>query len=127
MTQAILVGALLYVTPKILTYLCTRPDALDGRVARLREKMAYMQESLKEILGERKWYVMTDIIADNAWISYLFFAYLTHGVNPWRNMDETIKALAALVVFCGNGWLCRFGIVSIFHSLKKYVGTRSHQ
>lgn len=117
----------LYATPKILTYLCTDPDpATEARTGQWRSKLATVQNQFKEFVGAKAWFIMTDVIADNAWISSLVFSYLTKEVQPAKNLEGLVTTSNAYFTFCAASWVARFLCVKAFPSTRSFVATRHH-
>jgi len=123
------ISTLLYVVPKGLTYICTKPDPSSQElIDQFREKMADLKENSKALLGEKTWLVLTDIVADNTWVSFLFFRYLTHQQkeNSFKNLDSSLQTMAAIVSFCLAAWLIRIGINEVFSCTGKFVAKSSY-
>ena len=119
-----LIGIACYVVPKVLTFLCTKPERPDEEfLGHLRERMYVFQEKARRALGERLWFFATDIAADNAWISAIAVSCLTK--NPFASFNKTIDTLTAFFCFCSAAAVVRFGIAKIFPPLAPIVGTRS--
>ena len=125
MRRGAVIGLALYAAPKALTYLCTAPETTANRVDRLREKMALVRDQFKDLVGGKAWFILTDVIADNAWISFVAFSYLTFGLPPIQNVGGAINAGTAYFSFCVVSWLSRFAVVKAFPSSRGYIGTRS--
>lgn len=122
-------ATILYAIPKGLTYLCTKPEAEAQSILDLfKERMAYLQEETKVCLGNKGWFVLTDVIADNGWIAYVVFRYLTNNQKEslFQNFDKTLDTTAALISFCTASWLIRFGVVKAFPWTRSFIATRSH-
>ena len=117
-TRVISVGTFLYVTPKAISALCDRPaHSTDRLVDRLREKMAIFRDNLRTLLGDRTWFVLTEVVADNAWISFLVLSYLTHGAPLFINVSRGLDEASALFGLCSVAWLVRLGGSRAFGSL----------
>lgn len=110
--KTLCIGSLLYVTPKILGYLCTRPQpsAVPTALDRLRTKMALYQEEARKTLGEKRWDAGREIFVENAWISFLALSYLAKCPRPLNtfSFSEQIEMNArGFVLFCGLAWMAR--------------------
>ena len=119
-----LVGAC-YAIPKLLTYLCTRPDNFSAPFSQLRGRVASLQENVRDVAGERVWFAATDIVADNAWISALVVLCLTK--QPFGSFERGVNSLSAFAGFCTILYLIRLAIVRLCPQLRAQIGTRSHQ
>ncbi len=129
--QTAAISALFYLVPKGLTYLCSHPGAAhvaEGHFDKMRKNFSELRESAKDILGEKTWFILTDIVADNLWFSFLFFKHLTsiQEKNLFRNFDKSLETITALFGFCTATYVVRLGIVKNFPSTKKFIATRSH-
>lgn len=116
--KTLCIGGLLYATPKVLSYLCTRPQpsitptALDH----LRAKMATFQEAARKLLGERHWDVGKEILVDNAWIAFLALSYLAECPRPLHtfSFSEQVEMNArGFVLICALASLARAGIARL--------------
>lgn len=125
MRNGAVVALALYAAPKGLTYLCTAPPMTASRVDQLRERMAFVRNRVKDVVGEKAWFILTDVVADNAWIAFVAFSYLTFGLPPISNTGGAINAGTAYFSFCVVSWLARFAFVKTFPSSRRYIGTRS--
>lgn len=125
LARTLFLGAALYALPKAATYLCTKPSMpASQRIEQIQGKMIFFQERLRDILGNRQWYILTGIVADNAWISYFALSYLNSGANPAIHLDKTTDKALAFSTFCASGFLIRFGVAYTLPFLKSYVGVR---
>jgi len=123
------ISALLYAVPKGLTYICTKPDSSSQELTdQFREKMADLKESSEALLGGKTWFVLTDIIADNGWISFLFFKYLTYErkESSFGNLDNCLQTTASLASFCVAAWAIRLGIFKMSPCAGNFFATRSY-
>lgn len=111
-----------YAIPKLLTYLCTRPDDPSAPLSSLRGRMATLQEEVRDVMGEKAWFTATDVVADNAWISAIVISLLTK--RPFSSVERGINTLSALTGFCAVVWLVRYAIIKLCPQLR-IVGTRS--
>jgi hypothetical protein len=129
-TTSIVLGGACYVTTKACRYLCTRPD-LDGRVAsvfdKVRIKCADFQEKLIRSIGEKNWAIFSDIVLDNAWITFLLYTPLFLPL-----VVEDIKNIP-LVLIGGSGgiWAARLIVASslppLASAIAAFVAPRPHQ
>ena len=119
-----LIGIACYVVPKVLTFLCTKPERPDEEfLGHLRERMYVFQEKARSILGEHLWLFATDVVADNAWISVIAISCLTK--TPFASVAKIIDTVTAFFCFCSVAAGVRLGIAKLFPPLAPMVGTRS--
>ena len=101
-----LVSGVFYAVPKVLTYLCTRPEHPDASLwSRLRERMANLQEQAKGALGEHAWLYAKEILVKNAWISVIATRCLMP--SPFASSGAAIDWVTAFGVICVAGWMVR--------------------
>ena len=127
--QTAAISTLLYLVPKALTYLCTRPlPEVEGIFNQMRENLSHLQEQTKDLIGEKSWFILTDVVADNLWLSFLLLKSLTYKQSKglFENFDRSLQTTAALVSFCATAWLIRLSIVKAFPSTKRFIATRSY-
>ncbi len=127
MKPYMVVGGLFYAAPKILNYLCTKPEEpmRNGLIDQCRVWMASTQSQTQSLVGDRVWRVTTDVIADNAWISALAILHLSQGKNLFNTTEQSAATVSAFGCFCALAFLVRFGAIKVFPPLAPYVGTRS--
>ncbi len=122
-----LVGAISYGLPKALTYLCTRPDATlpQSRLDLLRGEMASLQERINNLVGDKVWFIATDVLADNACLASLIILCISKK-HPLASFDNAITTLSAFLSFSTALCAIRFYSVKAFPPLAPYVVTRSY-
>ena len=98
--SVVTISGALYAAPRALEYFCTKPPEVHSRLDRLREKMANLTEISKTLIGERTWFIITDVFSKNAWISFLTIQYLTRNNPPISTAAQTTELVSAFVVFC---------------------------
>ncbi len=103
------ISGMLYLAPKAFAYFSTKPEEVHTRLDRLREKIAGFSEASKTILGERAWFVLTDVFSKNAWISFLAISYLTRNQQPFETVVRGIEVASAFFVFCTAAAFARYG------------------
>lgn len=87
--------------------------------------MAYLQEGIGRSLGNRVWFGITEIVADNGWISLLAVKYLK-GERPLVSSFENGVHTASLCVALATcSWIIRYGVSKNVPLLAPYLGTRS--
>jgi hypothetical protein len=109
-----------YLTPNALSWLCTSVPG-NKRIDQLRRGMAFLQEEIKGSVGRKTWFVLTDIVADNAWIAFSTLSYLARG----KKTIEPSEAATAWFSFCAGAWLIRFSVVKYFPNTRRLIATRS--
>ncbi len=124
--QTVAITTFLYLAPKGLTYLCTNPGLeAKERFDRLRQTLSNLQEVTKDILGKKTWFVLTNCIADNLWLSFICFRYLNCIKRPFENFEKSLDSVNALVSLSVFFCMCKIFAVTAFPSTKKYIGLRS--
>ncbi len=74
---SVVASTVAYGLPKIAGYLCKRPEDLSHtRLEKIREHLASLQEKTELVVGQKMWFVLTEVISDNAWVSLLVLNYL---------------------------------------------------
>lgn len=125
-TKAVASSAVAYGLPKLMSYLCARPDPLSqAKLDRLRNRLAFLQEVTREVLGQKTWFVLTEVVADNAWLSLLVLNYLASGVEGSLNAEQISAMVTGFVAFGGLSWMSRYGLTKVYPPLGKFIGTRS--
>jgi hypothetical protein len=114
LAKTVVVASLLYATPKALTYLSTAPDSIVGHVDRLRVKIHDLKETSRDLVGEKSWFIMTQVFANNAWVASLITSYLLYSSG--QSVDTHAKRLnivSAMASFTTVVWLARKAFNSI--------------
>ncbi|PIS02057.1 MAG: hypothetical protein COT85_07930 [Chlamydiae bacterium CG10_big_fil_rev_8_21_14_0_10_42_34] len=113
--RTVSITGVLYLTPKILQNLCQESNEQPlSQVGRVRKLFASFSESLQSTLGERKWFVITKVITENAWISFLVLSYLTKGAPLFMTFSRGLDEAGAFFGFCSISWLARDGAIQIW-------------
>jgi len=87
--------------------------------------MAYFQEKVRKLLGERVWFILTDCITDNAWISYLIWLAVFPRSEPFKTLDLSLTVFKEFFTICGCATIVRILVVKGLPSTKNYIATRS--
>lgn len=87
--------------------------------------MAEIRKGIKQRIGDKAWFVFTDIIADNAWISFWVLAYLCRDSKLEFSRVQKVDIGSAFFGFCTVSWLVRYGLIHICPQLRAYIATRS--
>jgi hypothetical protein len=88
--------------------------------------MAILSDQVRFKIGEKQWFLLTDVLADNAWIAFFL---VSHAVNwNWQGAlaKRPFDAANAFLALCGVTWLVRLGICKSFPTLGRYVGFRNN-
>lgn len=121
--KVVSIAHILYAAPKVLSMICTRPLNRDHNlIDRMRERMIIVQENLCSTLGERNWLILTNVIADNAWIGFLAVVYLTRGAPLFLTLDRGLNEAGGFISACVVSWLVRYGITQISPRTTPYIG-----
>ena len=121
-----LASTVAYGLPKIAGYLCKRPeDVSHTRLERIRERFAALQEKTELVVGQKMWFVLTEVISDNAWVSLLVLNYLRSTVVGPLEIEQTLAYATGLVAFGGLSWMTRYGLTKACPAVGKYIGTKS--
>jgi hypothetical protein len=125
MTHAILVGIAVYASQKAVDLLVRSPDgSANERVRQVRERVWECRQRIREQISDRAWFIMTDVIADNAWIAAALLTYLAGG-RAFESVEMGINSVAALAGFCSLAWLVRFAAVKMLPSTGRFIGGRN--
>ncbi len=116
--------AALHVVPKGLSYLCTRIENPISRLDRLRDLMGRVQEAVRNAIGPKAWFIATDVVADNAWISFFFISYLTKWNWQRALLANPLDVAFAFFAFSGGSMLIRYAIGQVYPPLRPYIATR---
>lgn len=123
MIHAIFVGVAVYATQKMFHFLATAPnDSLNERMRQIRDRVFECRQLVKDRVSDRSWFIMTNVMADNAWVAATLLTYLAGG-RAFESVEMGINSITALAGFCSLSCLVRFAAVKTFPSLERFVGT----
>jgi hypothetical protein len=115
----------LYAIPKGLTSLCTPVENADSRWDRLRTQMSEIQKWVERKVGPRAWFFATDVISDNAWISYFVLAYLSKWNIPAKFLVTPFETGFAFFTLSAAALAARYAIGKQWPELRPYIATRT--
>lgn len=122
MIKTIAYSSVAFITPRILTFLCTRPTVTEGGLsAKVRHLFTNMSEGTLGKISPKARFFMTDVLADNAWISVLVLRSLLRDQD--RILDS--ECVVGFAAFSSLSWGIRFGLAKAFPSLDPYIGPRN--
>ncbi|MBF8263154.1 MAG: hypothetical protein HW387_819 [Parachlamydiales bacterium] len=125
LVESATVGLVVYVGQKALDFLSKQPNkSSDPRLNRIRQAMLTCRNLVKENVSDKTWFVLTNVLLDNAWIASTILTYLVNKGELSRP-EQKINAVTAFAAFTAAAWLVRFAAAKAFLASRNYLGTRN--
>ncbi|MFI5343869.1 MAG: hypothetical protein ACHQUC_06575 [Chlamydiales bacterium] len=124
--NSLIVGCVIYAGTQALSYLPNESNSQQpSKIDQLRHIISTNVQEAKRSLGEKNWFIITNIILDNAWISAALLVYLSNEVPMFDTLKRTVETGAAFLGLCPMLYTVRFGTVKLFPSLS-CIEPRNH-
>ena len=113
-----------YLIPKGLTYLCTQIEQPISRIDQIRCRCFAIQQTVQRALGPRTWLFLTDLLADNAWISVLVLSAAAKGKILAIILQQPLNAVLLFVYSASAAMMMRHVMARRFPALIPLIGLR---